>query len=345
MAQPSNQKPFNLQTNKMIKFENPDLLFLLWVLLLQAFLLWVYWSWRRQTLKRLGSPALAQRLLLGFSGKRFWFKNVLFGLSLGLLVVAIANPRQAVTREPKGQQGADILLALDISQSMLARDVTPSRLEQAQAFAQQLVQALEGERIGLIFFAGDAFPQMPLSTDYNALLLFIRNAGPEFIADQGTVAASAIEVANRMFEANSAAGRGLVIISDGENHGESAVPQAREARSEGLVIHTVSVGEMSGANIPLKSGGYKRDGMGQVVRTKSNPGFLRDLARAGGGEAFEVGKGNAAIKALVRELNRLQKTSVEAKAYTDYILYFQWLLLPCLLFLVLEQVLWWRKKQ
>lgn len=328
----------------MFKFENPDLLFLLWVLLLQVFLLWVYWSWRRRTLKRLGSPALAQRLLLGFSSRRFWTKNVLFGLSLSLLVIAIANPRRAITREPKEQQGADILLALDISQSMLAKDVTPSRLEQAKIFAQKLVQALEGERIGLIFFAGDAFPQMPLSTDYDALLMFIRNASPEFIANQGTAAASAIELANRMFESNSAAGRGLVIISDGENHSESVVPQAREAKSEGLVIHTVCVGDAAGANIPLKTGGFKRDGMGQVVRTKSNPALLHDLARAGGGDAFDAGKGDSAVKELVRELNRLQKTSVEAKAYTDYILYFQWLLLPCLLFLMLEQVLWWRKK-
>jgi Ca-activated chloride channel family protein len=328
----------------MFKFENPDLLFLLWVLLLQAFLLWVYWDWRRRTLKRLGSPALAQRLLLGFSGKRFWLKNVLFGLSLGLLVVAIANPRRAVTREPKDQQGADILLALDISQSMLAKDVSPSRLDQAKTFAQNLVQALEGERIGLIFFAGDAFPQMPLSTDYDALIMFIRNAGPEFIADQGTAAVSAIDLTSRMFESNSPAGRGLVIISDGENHGESVVPQARKARSDGLVIHTVRVGETAGANIPLKTGGYKRDGMGQVVRTKANPAFLSELAKAGGGDAFDAGKGASEVKALVKELNRLQKTSVEAKAYTDYILYFQWLLLPCLLFLMAEQVLWWRKK-
>lgn len=269
----------------------------------------------------------------------------MFGLSLGLLVVAIANPRRAIQREPKEQQSADIILALDISQSMLARDVEPSRLEQAKVFAQKLIQALEGERIGLIFFAGDAFPQMPLSTDYDALMMFVRNASPEFIANQGTASGSAIDLANRMFESNSSAGRGLVLISDGENHGESFVSNARDARSEGLVIHTVCVGESDGeSTIPLKTGGVKRDGMGQVVRTKANPAALRELARAGGGAAFSASEGSGAIRALVRELNRLQKTAVEAKAYTDYILYFQWLLLPCLLFLILEQVLWWRKK-
>ncbi len=327
-----------------MQFENPDLLFLLWVVAFQAFLLWVYWRWRRRTLQRLGSPALAQRLLLGFSGRRFWLKNILIGLALVLLVVAIANPRRLVKREPADRKGADIVLALDISQSMLAKDVQPSRLEQAKAFAQQLVAALEGERVGLLFFAGDAYAQMPLSTDYEALMMFIRNAGPEFIADQGSNVGPAIETAKHMFESNSAAGRGLVLITDGENHGENALPDARAARAEGLVLYTAAVGTTAGVTIPLSTGGYKRDGLGKVVRTQANPAFLRELAGAGGGKMVNADDGAAAIKTLVTELGRLQKTAIEAKAYNEYVVYFQWLLLPCLLLLIAEQLLWWRKK-
>ena len=329
----------------MITFENPDLLFLLWVLLLQVFLLWVYWSWRRRTLQRLGSPALAQRLLLGFSGRRFWLKNVLVGLALVLLVLAIANPRRLVKRNPPDRQSADIVLALDISQSMLARDVSPSRLEQAKIFAQKLIQALEGERIGLIFFAGDAYPQMPVSTDYEALMMFVRNANPEFIADQGTSVASAVELAGRMFESTSAAGRGLVLITDGENHTENAEASAQEAHDAGLTLYTVLVGTSGGVTIPLPGGRTKRDGMGRVVRTQADPALLRALARAGGGALFSADDGQTAVDALARELGRLQKTAVAAKAYDDYVLYFQWLLLPCLLLLMMEQVLWWRKKE
>ncbi|MBK8922025.1 MAG: VWA domain-containing protein [Saprospirales bacterium] len=327
----------------MIKFENPDLLFLLWVVLLQASLLWAYWQWRRRTLRRLGSPALAQRLLQGFSGRRFWFKNLLFGLALVLLVLAIANPRRLVKQPAAESRGADILLALDISHSMLAKDAAPSRLEQAKAFARQLVQALEGNRIGLIFFAGDAFPQMPLSTDYAALQMFLRNASPEFIADQGTAAASAVELADHMFESNSTAGRGLIIFSDGENHGENALSGAREAHAAGMVLYTVGVGTPEGASIPLPAGGFKRDVSGQLVRSRLDAAFLRQLAQAGGGSMFQASDQATAVRALARELDRLQKTSVELKAKTEYALYFQWLLLPCLLLLLLEQVLWWRK--
>ncbi len=323
-------------------FENPDLLFLLWAAPLQAFLLWVYWRWRQRTLRLLVAPELAQRLLLGFSAGRFWFKNILFGLALVLLVLAIANPRQLVKKAAEAGQGADILLALDISRSMLARDVAPSRLEQAKLFSQKLLHALEGNRIGLIFFAGEAFPQMPLSTDYDALTVFLQNAGPEFIANQGTATTSAIELAGRMFESNAAAGRALVLISDGENFGENALTQAQSARAAGMALYTVGIGTATGGTIPLPGGGTKRDATGKVVRTRMDAVFLRELARAGGG-AMYLAADAPAVKTLANDLDRLQKTAVESKAKSDYVLYFQWLLLPCLLLLLLEQVLWWRQ--
>ncbi|TNE47184.1 MAG: VWA domain-containing protein [Bacteroidetes bacterium] len=328
-----------------MKFENPDLLFLLWVVLLHAFLLWVYWTWRQRTLRRLGSPALAERLLQGFSGPRFWIKNILFGLALVLIVLAIANPRRAVKEAATTGQGADIILALDISQSMLAIDLEPSRLERAKVFAQKLVQALEGNRIGLIFFAGDAYPQMPLSTDYEALQMFLQNASPAFIANQGTEAASAVELADRMFESNSTAGRGLIVLSDGENFGDNAVSRAQDARVEGMTLYTVGVGTPEGGNIPASNRQLKRDVTGQVVRTRLDAAFLRQLATAGGGRMYDLRDGNTAIDNLVQSLDRLQKATVEAKAKTEYILYFQWLILPCLLFLMAEQVLWWRKQK
>ncbi len=215
----------------MLRFENPILLHLLWGLAFQALLLLVYWQWRQRTLKRLGSPALAERLLLGFSQRRFWFKNLLFGASLALLALAIANPVRPVQREGKSRASADVLIALDISTSMLAKDVSPSRIVQAKQFIQRLVQALEGERIGLIFFAGDAYPQMPLSTDYESLLLFVRNANPNFVTDQGTDMATAIDLAQRLFESNALAGRGLILITDGENHQEDALQRARKGQS------------------------------------------------------------------------------------------------------------------
>ncbi len=261
----------------MLKLENPILLHLLWALLLHALLLLVYWRWRQRTLRRLGSPALAERLLLGFSEKRFWLKNGLFAAALVCLVLAITNPRQAVRRTPPPQLSADVLIALDISQSMLANDVAPSRLEQAKKLILELVKSLEGERIGLIFFAGDAYAQMPLSTDYEALVMFASNATPDYITDQGTDFTPPIDLAARLFSSNAESGHALILISDGEQHEDLPLQRAREAYDDGMIIHTVSIGSGGGARIPTGRGDYKRDFSGEVIRTKANETLLRNI--------------------------------------------------------------------
>jgi Ca-activated chloride channel homolog len=326
-----------------LKVESPELLHLLWVLALYALVLGAYWLWRQRTLRRLGSPALAERLLLGFSPWRFWLKNGLFAGALALLAIAIANPRRAERRDPPPQESADVLIALDVSQSMLARDVAPSRMEQAKTFVQKLAAALDGERLGLIFFAGDAYPQMPLSTDVESLVMFARNASPDFAADQGTDFGPLLEQAARLFEADAEAGHALVVVSDGEHHEADVAVLAKKARATGMVIHTVAVGTAGGGTIPDGWGGFRRDYQGQVVRTRADAARLRELAVAGGGVAVSITDSDA-ISALVEEVGRLEKSTVESRSYTAYVSYFQWLLLPALLLLVLEQLLRWRSR-
>lgn len=326
----------------MIRFENPVLLNLLWVLVLHGIVLWVYWSWRKSTLQRLGSPALAQRLMVGFSARRFWFKNALFAAALALVAIGIANPQRAERRTPPPQNSADVLIALDISQSMLAQDAKPSRLETAKRFVQRLAENLEGERVGLIFFAGDAYAQMPLSTDLEALMVFVGNANTDFITDQGTDVVAVIDLATRLFDDDSEAGRALVIVSDGEHHESDVMLHARKARDAGIAIHTVSVGSASGSTLPLPGGGVKRDFNGQPVRSNANPLLLRDIAKAGGGLALAADDSGAA-KAVSLEVDKLQKSAVEARAYTEYVSYYQWLALAALLLLALEQLLRWQK--
>lgn len=326
----------------MFRFENPVLLNLLWALALQGLLLWFYWNWRKRTLRQLGSPALAQRLMVGFSQQRFWLKNALFAAAIALVAIAIANPQQSVRRTPEAQSSADVLIALDISQSMVAQDAKPSRLEAAKRFIQQLAESLEGERVGLIFFAGEAYAQMPLSTDIGSLMMFVRNANTDFITDQGTDLVSAIELATRLFDSGSEAGKALIIVSDGEHHEADVQIRARKARSEGIVIHTVSVGASSNATLPLAGGGLKRDFNGQVIRSSANPILLRDLAKTGGGVTLNADDGGA-VKTLAREVGSLQKSAVEARAYTEYVSYFHWLALAALLLLALEQMLRWQK--
>lgn len=328
----------------MFRFENPVLLNLLWALALQGLLLWFYWNWRKRTLRQLGSPALAQRLMVGFSQQRFWLKNALFAAAIACVAIAIANPQQSVRRTPEAQSSADVLIALDISQSMVAQDAKPSRLESAKRFIQQLAESLEGERVGLIFFAGEAYAQMPLSTDIGSLMMFVRNANTDFITDQGTDIVSAIELATRLFDSGSEAGKALIIVSDGEHHEADVQIRARKARAEGIVIHTVSVGASSNATLPLAGGGLKRDFNGQVVRSSANPILLRDLAKAGGGITLNTDDGGA-VKTLAREVGNLQKSAVEARAYTEYVSYFHWLALTALLLLALEQMLRWQKNK
>jgi Ca-activated chloride channel homolog len=320
-----------------MQFENPALLNLLWGLLLHALLLFIYWQWRKNTLRRLGSPALEQRLLQGFSNRRFWLKNGLFALAMVILVVAMANPQRAVRVQPQLQNSADILIALDVSNSMLAKDVSPNRLGKAKDFIRKLADALKGERLGLIFFAGDAHPQTPLATDYSALLMFLHNANPAIIADQGTDVAAAVEQATRMFETDTKAGRALIIVSDGENHQENAVRRAQQARADGIQIHTVGVGSPGGAMIPAEGG--------RMVRTTLNEPFLRELATAGGGGAYNLSEDARVIGALKNAVRGLQKDAVLAQGYTEYRSYFQWLLLPVMLLLILEQVLWWKRPE
>ncbi len=331
--------------SEYLQFENPDLLHLLWALLLQVLLLFVYWRWRRRTLRRLGSPALERRLLQGFSGRRFWFKNILFASGLALVVLAISNPTGAVKMQSAPRNSADVLIALDISNSMLAGDVKPSRLDQAKSFIKDLVRELDGERIGLIFFAGDAYPQMPLSNDYSALLMFVNNAQPEFITDQGTDIATALDLAGRMFESGGEAGRALILVSDGENHEENAMERAKELGKAGVRLYTVGVGSAGGAMIPEGKGVYRRDFTGKPVRTSANETLMSELARTGDGTSLNLREESATLASLKAAIARLPKATVEAHAYTKNVSYYQWLLLPALLFLMLEQLLWWKSKE
>lgn len=329
----------------MFQFEHPDFLLLLWSLPLFAVLLVAWWYWRRSVLAKLAAPGLENRLIPGFSPRRFWLKNGLFALALVLLALAWANPQRGVKLQPTTQKSADVFIALDISQSMLAEDVRPSRLVLARIFAQKLVQALTGERIGLIFFAGEAYVQMPLSTDYAAAQSFLTEAAPDLVTAQGTAIPAAIELAEQSFDPESGAGRALIIITDGEDHDSDAVDRAGTAYDKGIVIFGVGAGTAAGGPIPLAPGGvsgYKRDMDNEVVRTSLNETLLRDLARAGGGQAYNLSQGDAAIGAIRNAVDQLQKREVEVRSFTEFESYFQWLLLPALLLLVTEAWIFWK---
>ncbi len=322
-----------------MKFEYPDHFYLLLALPAGALLLAAYWFWRQKALAQLGDQALLQRLLPSISPLRFWLKNALFGLGLILLAFSWANPQRGAKQQQAKQESADVFIALDISQSMLAKDIAPSRLEFAKVFARKLVQALEGERVGLIFFAGDAFLQMPLSTDYNFLIQSLQNAEPDLISVQGTAIPRAIDLAAESFGGEPGGGRALILITDGENHDEDAVERAETAYEDGIVICTVGAGTPDGGPIPMGNSDfseYKRDENGEVVRTRLDEQLLHQLAQAGGGQAFNIKQSDAAVQAIKRIVGGLEKREITLRSYTEFESYFQWFLLPALLLLLVD---------
>ncbi len=327
----------------MFRYEYPDHLYLLAAVPLLALLSIAYWFWRKNAVLQLGD---IERVMPGFSGGRFWLKAALLALAFVLLALAWANPQLGAKKQSTTQRSADVFIALDISQSMLCEDVAPSRLELAKVFAQKLVQALEGERIGLIFFAGNAYLQMPLSTDYSFTLQSLQSASPDLITEQGTAIPAAIDLAQHSFSAESG-GRAFILITDGENFGENAEKKAADALDDGIVIYTVGVGTPAGGPIPTDGAGltqYKRDPQGEIIRTRLDETELHKIALSGGGQSFKLTQGDAIVSALKREVDGLQKRDLEVRSYTEFDSWYQWFLLPAILLLVSEFLISFKKR-
>lgn len=328
----------------MFKFEHPDY-FLLLAAIPLLLLLWVsWWLWRKRALSKLGDTAY---ILPEIPLARFWLKNGLILSALVFLAVAAANPQLGAKKQTVTQESSDVFIALDISQSMLCQDVAPSRLELSKIFIQKLVQKLGGERIGLIFFAGNAFLQMPLSGDYGFIFQSIQSASPDLLTEQGTDISAAIDISQKSFDPEPGGGRMLIIISDGETHDDEALDKADEAFDNGTVIYTVGAGSESGGPIPSGGSGegeYKRDERNEIVRTRLESGNLGKIALSGHGEYYNINQGDAAVQALTRAVDGLQKRAMEVRSFAEFESRYQWFLLPAILLLALEYFISYRKK-
>jgi Ca-activated chloride channel family protein len=328
----------------MFRFEHPEFLWLLTAFPGVVLLAFWYAQWRKSALARLGQTA---GLMNKWSLLRYWTKFGLLGLSLGCLSIAWANPQWGARKQQSVQESADVFILMDISQSMLCRDVSPSRLELSRIFTQKLTQSLEGERIGVIFFAGNAFLGVPLSTDYPFIIQSLQSAHPDLLTEQGTAIASALELAQKSFDTESGGGRGIVLITDGENHDEEAVEMAKKLNNSGITIVAVGAGKQEGGPIPLgdwEGGQYKRDDNGEIVVTRLNEDLLRKIAQAGGGGVFNIQQGDRSVEAVTRSLNSLEKRALEVRSFDEPESWYQWFLLPAILLLGLEAI-WsnWKK--
>lgn len=313
----------------MFRFEEISFLFWIGLIPICFGLMFLVYLWRGKRIGAIGEENLVSRLMPEGSTTRLWLKNGLVLTGLLLLFVAAANPQWGTKKEKMKVQSADIFIAFDISQSMMTQDISPSRLERAKRFTEKMIRNLKGDRIGLIYFAGDAYLQMPLTNDYAAAEIFIKSANPNLAGTQGTAIDEAIDLAMKAYEEEVRHQRALIIITDGEDHEGLAMAKAKEGADDGLVIYTIGVGTENGAYVPYVDRGraeYKKDEEGNPVVSKLNVPNLQDIARAGGGEFYLVNQGEDAISDLKSRLDRLQKREVEQKSFSEYNSYFQWFL-------------------
>jgi Ca-activated chloride channel family protein len=240
-------------------------------------------------------------------------------VAIGLFAVLLARPQFGSRLETVKRQGIEVIIALDISNSMLAEDVQPSRLQKAKRLVSQLVDKMENDKVGMIVFAGDAFTQLPITSDYISAKMFLETIDPSLISKQGTALGAAINLSTRSFTPMEGVGRTVILITDGENHEDDAVKMAQVALENGITVQVMGVGTPEGAPIPIAgTQSLRKDRNGNVVVTKLNESMCKEIAAAGGGAYVRVDNTTAAVRALSSELEKLSKSEIESQVYTQY---------------------------
>ena len=326
----------------------------LWALaavpLVAALFMWAAWQ-RRKAFQRFGESALVSKLAAAVSARRRRWKAALVVLGVLLMAVTLAGPQIGSKLREVKREGVDMIIALDVSTSMMAEDVAPNRLERAKNEIKKLLTDLRGDRVGLVIFAGDAFIQCPLTTDYGAVRLFLDVADPSLLPTPGTDFSAALQMAMQAFEAPSedegeTRTRALLIISDGENHVAELSTIIEEARGQDIVIYATGVGEAASVPIPLyRSGrriGYKKDLKGEVVQTRLEEEALKALAEDGA--YFRIARTSSSLPEIISALERLDKTEFGADQFEEYEVKYQWPLVFALLLLLAERLVGDRRK-
>jgi Ca-activated chloride channel homolog len=329
---------------EVFRFQHIEYLFGLAALPFLGALFFLLLRWKKKTTLRIGDRALVSQLVGSFSPFFFFLKFILLLLAFAAVVLAGANLQKPGTSENVNRQGVDVMLVLDVSKSMLARDISPSRLDRAKLLLTRLIDKLDNDRLGLVLFAGRAYLQMPLTTDHGAARMYIQDAGPDVVPTQGTVIGDALKMANTSFNSKERKYKAIVLISDGEDHDPEAMNQAKELAGSGVMINTVGIGSPDGAPIidPVTND-TKKDEQGQTVISKLNEAELQQLADATNGKYFRLDNMDDALITLTQQLGSIEKKSLNDEQYTDFKSYFQWFLGIALVLLLAEYFLPERK--
>lgn len=330
----------------MFRFGHPEYLYLLLIIPALAFIQLLFLIQKKKALKRFGSPELVEHLMPDVSKFRPVIKFYLLLLALMALIFTLAAPQFGTRLQTVQRKGIELIIALDVSNSMNAQDIEPSRLERAKQAIARLTDRLVNDRLGLIVFAGQAYTQLPITSDYASAKMFLSNINTEIVPTQGTAIGAAINLAVESFSQQDDVNRAIIVITDGENHEDDAMGAAQNAADLGIKVYTVGMGSPRGGPIPAGgSGNFLRDREGNVVITRLDEGMLQEIATAGNGEYIAANNIRAGINNLMSELSDLEKSEFESKVYTDFEDQFQYLALIALLLLLIDFVILERKNK
>ena len=331
----------------MYRIEEPIYFYFLAIIpiMIVVFLL-VLW-WKKNTQRKFSDIALLQKLAPNSSTFKSILKLVLFLLGIAFLIISLVNPKIGTKLKTVKREGVDVVFALDVSKSMLAEDIAPNRLEKAKQIISKTIDKLGSDRVGIIIYAGNSYPLLPITTDHAAANMFLQNANPDMVSSQGTAINEALELAKTYYNNDEQTNRFLIIISDGEDHQEETKQVAQNLANEGVKIYTVGVGTENGGPIPIRLNGamigYKKDRKGETVITKRKPGVLEGIAAAADGEYIDGNVTEKPVKEIAAIIANAEKSEFETKQFSDYKDQFQWFLGIGLFFLVIDVFLFDKK--
>lgn len=316
---------------------------ILWFLLLIPLMVVAFYlvkRWRKNARARFAEAGLFEQLMPTYSHGKYRLKFTFFIIGYAFLIMGVANPQVGSKLEEVKREGIDLIIALDVSNSMKAQDIQPNRLERAKMAMQQLVGRLKSDRLGIIVFAGEAYTQLPITTDYAAAKLFLNTIDTDIVPTQGTDLAAAIELGTESFDMESSSGKAIIIVTDGENHEPNAIEAAESAVEKGIQIYTIGMGTPTGSPIPVykngKQNGFRQDREGNTVISSLNENMLRELSDVGNGMYIRANDANVGFQDILADLSSMETQEFESSVYTDYEDRFQFFLGVAFIFLLLS---------
>ncbi len=326
----------------MLYFASPEYFWLLLLVPLIPIVYGIVRALRRRRIRAFGDEQLVRQLMPSWSGPKGWIRIILFTLAFFCFVIGISRPQMGAKLKEHEAKGAEIMICLDVSNSMLAEDYSPSRLDRAKLAISRVVDKLQGDRIGLIIFAGTSFVQLPITTDYVSAKMFLGSIDTGSVPVQGTAIGDAILTAAKSFSAQSEKSRAIIVITDGENHEDDAVDAARQAAELGIKVYTVGVGSLRGQPIP-KDGELMKDSDGNIVVTRLDEATLRKIAEVGGGAYVHAGNEEFGLNPIVDDIKKMEAEKYNSIVFEEYDEQFMYFFGAALLLLVIEMLIGERK--